>query len=89
MLFRSPVSMAVRLWFPRAKRAEMLIATDAKKAGADWVLLTVERDFLKYAYEESESEEFDMSDGYIDRVGIAVSGDANTYWLDEPEMYMP
>lgn len=84
-----PVSMAVRFWFPRAKREETYLSTSAELAGEQWTALTLEDDFLKYCYERSLAEGFDMSDGCIDRVGIAVATEPNTYWLDEPEMYVP
>jgi len=84
-----PISMALRFWFPREKVDLIYLPTEVRMVDQTWTWLTVEGDFLKYCYDHALSAGYDMAGVCIDRVGIAVAGEPNTFWLDRLELYLP
>ena len=84
-----PISMALRFWLPREKTELVYLPTAVHRVDSTWSWLTVEDDFLKFCYDRARAAGLDMSDVYIDRVGIAVAGEPNTFWIDRLELYLP
>ncbi|HPK00532.1 MAG TPA: hypothetical protein PKW60_13690 [Candidatus Hydrogenedentes bacterium] len=84
-----PISMALRFWLPREKKELIYLPTAVHRVDSTWTWLAVEDDFLKYCYDGARAAGLDMSDAYIDRAGIAVPGEPNTFWIDRLELYLP
>ncbi len=84
-----PISMALRFWLPREKVELIYLSTELHKVDSGWTWVTVEDDFLKYCYDHASAANLDMAGAYIDRAGIAVAGEPNTFWMDRLELYLP
>ncbi|MBN2309587.1 MAG: hypothetical protein JXR94_11480 [Candidatus Hydrogenedentes bacterium] len=86
----SDVQLLIGYAFEAAKQSAASQHPAAGDAGGGWKRLETQGDLYQQRHAHAKQQGYDVKDGMITKIALSLpQGDANTYWLDAVEVYLP